>query len=143
MPEEALSPASDKLILVIEDDPSTRELMDTVLSREGFKVAMAQDGQEGLDKAHSLNPSLIILDMMLPKFHGVQVVRMLQEGATAEIPIVVVTGHGAERNEAEVLRKEPNVKGYYEKPVNPMALGMSLHMLLKTKPPMKGKPTSW
>ena len=142
-PEGELTPASEKLILVIEDDESTRELMDAVLTREGFRVEMAFDGEQGLEKARSLNPHLILLDMMLPKFHGVQVVRMLQEGSTAAIPIVVVSGHGGSRNDSEALRKEPNVKAYYEKPVNPMALGMNLHMLLKTKPPMKGKPTAW
>jgi DNA-binding response OmpR family regulator len=143
MSDGELTPASEKLILVIEDDPSTRELMELVLSKEGFKIATAMDGEDGLDKAQSLSPSLIILDMMLPKFHGVQIVRMLQSGTTASIPVIVVTGHGGQRNDSEAIRNEPNVKGYYQKPINPMALGMTLHMMLKTKPPMKGKPPAW
>ncbi|MBI3551815.1 MAG: response regulator [Elusimicrobia bacterium] len=143
MAEGGLAPAGDKLILVIEDDESSRELMETILKREGFRCATAFDGQQGLDKAQSLAPDLIMLDMMLPKFHGVQIVRMLQTGSTSGIPVLIVTGHGGERNNEEQLRKEPNVKGYYEKPVNAMALGMTLHMLLKTKPPMTGKPPAW
>jgi CheY-like chemotaxis protein len=142
-PEGELTPASEKLILVIEDDEGTRELMEKILTLEGFRFEAARDGQEGIDKAQALKPDLIMLDLRLPKYQGSEIVRMLQQGETSGIPVIIVTGHAGDRSNADALRQEINVKGYFEKPVNPMALGMNLHMLLKTKPPMKGKPTAW
>lgn len=142
-PEGELVSADQKLILVIEDDDSSRELMETILKKEGFRLETARDGQEGLDKAQSLTPDLILLDIRLPKFNGSEILRMLQTGATAKIPVVVMTGHSGNRASADLIRQEPNVKGYYEKPLNPMALGMNLHMLLKTRPKTSGKPPAW
>jgi len=142
-PEGELSPAEAKLILIVEDDDSSRELMEAILKKEGFRLAGARDGEDGLEKARELKPDLILLDMRLPKFGGAELVRMFQEGATAGIPIVIVSGQSAERINADELRREPNVKGFYQKPVNGAAIGMALHMLLKTRPQLSGKPPAW
>ncbi len=139
-PEGELTAADEKLILVIEDDDSSRELMEAVLKKEGFRVESARDGESGLEKARELKPHLILLDMRLPKFAGAELVRMFQEGATADIPVVIVTGQSGDRANAEELRREPNVKGFYQKPVNAAAIGMAFHMLLRTRPKTSGKP---
>jgi DNA-binding response OmpR family regulator len=83
-----------KKILLIEDDFSISELYKHVLEREGFEVVVSKDGNEGLNAA-SNNPDLILLDIMLPKMDGVQVLRMLKaQDNTKEIPVFLLTNLG-------------------------------------------------
>ena len=65
-------------ILVIEDDPEIRELLDFSLSREGWRVIMAQDGEAGLVALPSANPDCIVLDIMLPGMDGFEVLRAIK-----------------------------------------------------------------
>ena len=80
-------------ILVVEDDPSVRGLLQTLLTSEGYEVATASDGLAGLVKASSQQPSLILLDLMMPDLGGVRVLEELRaDPDLAYIPVVVVTG---------------------------------------------------
>ena len=80
-------------ILVVEDDPSVRGLLQTLLSTEGYDVATASDGLAGLVKASAQRPSLILLDVMMPDLGGIRVLEELhQDPALADVPVVVVTG---------------------------------------------------
>src|SRR5438067_858787 len=80
-------------VLVVEDDPSVRGLLQTLLSAEGYDVATASDGLAGLVKASSRKPALILLDLMMPDLGGVRVLEELRgDPALAEIPVIVVTG---------------------------------------------------
>jgi DNA-binding response OmpR family regulator len=80
-------------VLVVEDDPSVRGLLQTLLSAEGYDVAVASDGLAGLVKASSRKPQLILLDLMMPDLGGVRVLEELRgDPALAEIPVIVVTG---------------------------------------------------
>lgn len=89
-PGRALPP----IILVVEDDPDTRELYETVLNLEGFWVAEACDAEAALDKAADLQPDVIITDIGLPggcdgvTFAG----RLHAQPRTAQIPVVAITG---------------------------------------------------
>jgi DNA-binding response OmpR family regulator len=80
-------------ILVVEDDPSVRGLLQTLLSTEGYDVTTASDGLAGLVKASAQRPSLILLDVMMPDLGGIRVLEELhQDPALADVPVVVVTG---------------------------------------------------
>jgi CheY-like chemotaxis protein len=142
-PEEELTPSSEKLIMIVDDDDSVRELLEFVVQKEGFKVASARDGEEGLNKIREMMPNLILLDLMLPKYGGFEILRQLQSGPTASIPIVIVTGRYSDRSTAEMIRQESNVVDFLEKPVKPPVLAMNLHRLLKTKPAIKGPAANW
>ncbi len=80
-------------VLVVEDDPSVRGLLHTLLSAEGYDVATASDGLAGLVKASSTHPALVLLDLMMPDLGGVRVLEELQDDPElADIPVIVVTG---------------------------------------------------
>jgi CheY-like chemotaxis protein len=87
-PEEIRLP----LVLLVEDDPKTRELLRFSLMREGFRVEVALHGEEALPKARTLRPFLIILDILLPRKDGWEVLRELKEDPmTQDIPVVIVS----------------------------------------------------
>ncbi len=127
----------EKLILIVEDDESVWDLLYYMVRKEGFKTEKASDGKEALDKARILHPQLILLDLMLPKCGGFEIARELQEGDTSAIPIVIVSSRNLDRSTSELLKQEPNVKDFIEKPVKPQVLAALLHTLLKTRPPVK------
>ena len=80
-------------VLVVEDDPSVRGLLHTLLSAEGYDVVTASDGLAGLIKASATNPALILLDLMMPDLGGVRVLEELREDPhLSATPVIVVTG---------------------------------------------------
>ncbi len=80
-------------VLVVEDDPSVRGLLQTLLSAEGYDVVTASDGLAGLVKATSAHPALVLLDLMMPDLGGVRVLEeMRSDPDLSEIPVIVVTG---------------------------------------------------
>lgn len=80
-------------VLVVEDDPSVRGLLHTLLTAEGYDVSTASDGLAGLVKAAQTLPSLILLDLMMPDLGGVRVLEELREDPELdETPVLVVTG---------------------------------------------------
>ena len=87
-------------ILVAEDDPSVRLTIALVLEDEGFDVVLAEDGERALDIAFTKSPDAILLDLMMPKLGGEQVLSRLREHRlTARIPVFVLSGMS--RNEVE------------------------------------------
>lgn len=137
--EPAAAPRpQDKLIVVIDDDTSIRELLELLVKGEGFRCETAGDGEEGLQKIIKLRPDLVLLDLMLPRYGGFEVLRQLQVGDTSNIPIVIVTGRYTDRTTAEMIRQESNVVDFIEKPVNTKSFGLLLHKLLKTMPAQRG-----
>jgi diguanylate cyclase (GGDEF)-like protein/PAS domain S-box-containing protein len=78
------------LILVVEDDPATAELLTLHLTQAGYKVAHAYNGEEAIQKAKTMRPFAITLDVMLPKKDGWEVLQALKgESSTAEIPVII------------------------------------------------------
>jgi len=81
-----------KLVLIIEDDPDQRRLLERMLGALGWRVASAPDGENGLLAARSNPPDVIVLDVMMPRLNGYQTCRQLKaDPATAGIPIVMCT----------------------------------------------------
>ncbi|MBI2042468.1 MAG: response regulator [Candidatus Nealsonbacteria bacterium] len=81
-----------KKILFIEDESALQKTFSEVLTQEGYQMLSALDGEEGLRTAKSAKPDLILLDLILPKLHGFEVLKALKEDpATKDIPIIVLT----------------------------------------------------
>src|SRR5271170_4358213 len=117
--EEVLANPAEKLVLLVDDDESLLGLMEHVVRKEGFRTDSATDGKEALAKARALNPDLLLLDFMLPGMGGYEILRELQASGNGDIPIIVVTGRHMEPKNMEMVRTEPNVKEFMEKPVRP------------------------
>ncbi|WP_424134213.1 response regulator [Roseomonas chloroacetimidivorans] len=80
------------LVLVVDDDPASRELLSRFVLRDGFAVRTAQDGEEGLRLAKQLRPTAILLDVMMPRMDGWSVLTALKaDPELAEIPVVMVS----------------------------------------------------
>jgi two-component system response regulator CpxR len=89
-------------ILLIEDDPMLTELYQTKLEMEGYTVTIATDGEAGLAAAAKTKPHLVLLDIMLPKMNGFEVLKKLKKAkATAKIPVIVLTNLGGEKADSD------------------------------------------
>ena len=87
-----LGSSLQKRILVIEDDKFLRELIAQKLIKEGYETSEAVDGEEGIKKIKEEKPDLILLDLILPKVHGFEVLNKLKEDEeTKDIPVIVLT----------------------------------------------------
>jgi len=81
-----------KKILMIEDEKALQYTLGELLTSEGFALAQAYDGQEGLELARSENPDLVLLDLRLPKKDGFEVLKELKsDKKTSEIPVIIFT----------------------------------------------------
>jgi DNA-binding response OmpR family regulator len=90
---EIPAPRSAPRVLVMEDDPSVRSLLHTLLESEGYDVVTASDGLSGLVQASARPPALVLLDIMMPDLGGLRVLQELRaDPALVDVPVVVVTG---------------------------------------------------
>jgi DNA-binding response OmpR family regulator len=101
-------------VLVVEDDPSVRGLIQAILEDEEMEVVLAGDGEEGLRLARSIDPAVVLLDVMMPGLGGPEVIRRLRaEDGSLPFAVLVVTG-AAEA--AGPLRRELGPDAVLEKP---------------------------
>ena len=81
-------------ILVVDDFKDNREAYAYFLSQQGFRVTLAGDGQDALDKAFELQPDLVVMDLSLPVVSGWEAIRQLKaDESTKHIPVVILSGH--------------------------------------------------
>jgi len=117
-------------ILVIEDDPDIVELLQYNLEREGFEVCTAKTGEEGKAQALECRPSLILLDLMLPRTSGLGVCRELRSREeTKRTPLIMVTAKGEEGD--VVLGLELGADDYVTKPFSVKELIARIHSVLR------------
>ena len=120
-------------ILLVDDEPSIVKMVGRRLEVEGFDVAVAMDGQEGLAKAQAEHPDLIILDLMLPKLNGYEVCTMLkQDTRYQKIPIVMFTAKAQDKDEK--LGMECGANAYVRKPFRAQELLEKIRGLLAGSP---------
>ncbi|MEZ5333824.1 MAG: response regulator [Methanolobus sp.] len=94
-------------VLVIDDESSVLELMDSMLSGEGYGVQLASRGKEGIEKALSNHPDIIILDLMMPVIDGFDVISELKKHPqTIDIPVIVCTAKDLESYEKDQLERD-------------------------------------
>lgn len=86
------APEIKKTVLVIEDQRGFREIFTDILNHGGYEVAQAADGEEGWEMVKSLKPDLVLLDLMLPKIHGFEVLKKIRsEAETQGIPVMIIS----------------------------------------------------
>ncbi len=91
-------------ILVVEDNDMNWDMLSRRLSRKGYEVVVATDGQQGLDIAQSEAPDLILMDMSLPVVDGWEATRRLKTAPeTRSIPVIALTAHAMARDRQEAL----------------------------------------
>jgi len=120
------------LILIVDDQPDNREILDVRLRAQGYDTSQANDGEEALDKIRALLPDLVLLDVMMPKLDGFEVCRRVR--ATTDlpfIPIVLVTA----RTETQdmVTGLDAGANDYLTKPVDKIALTARVRSMLRIK----------
>ncbi len=103
---------AEQLILVVEDEEAFIDALTVGLSKEGFRVAVARDGAEGLARFDELQPDLVLLDLMLPRISGIDVCREIR--SRSAVPIIMVTARSAEVD--TVVGLEVGADDYVTKP---------------------------
>ncbi len=120
-------------VLLIEDSKLMRVATEGVLTRAGYQVTTAVDGEQGLQAARENAPDLILLDMLLPKMPGINVLQHLKrDAATASIPVIVLTSL-SQKNEAKLM--QAGAAAFLEKSeaVNGPGLLQAIEKVLKSK----------
>ena len=104
-------------LLLVEDTPEIRDFLSRRLQRRGHEVALAHDGEAGVEEARAGKPEVILLDMNLPAMDGWTVARTLKDDpATAAIPIIALTAHALAGDREKAL--EAGCDDYHPKPVD-------------------------
>ncbi len=127
--------ADKKRILIIDDDPDQVETVSMMLESKGFEPIAAYDGKEGLAKAKSEKPDLIILDVMMPNMDGYEVSKELKKDETLEnIPVIMLTAvgeHVSGTKYSHASGMELEADDFFQKPVEPKQLVERVAELLK------------
>ncbi len=104
---------TQKTVLIVEDEKNIVDILRFNLQREGYRTLEAYDGKDGLDKAVSENPDLILLDVMLPQMNGFDVCRALRSQGS-NVPVIILTAREEEAD--KVLGLEIGADDYITKP---------------------------
>jgi CheY-like chemotaxis protein len=104
-------------VLLVEDNEMNRDMLSRRLQRKGFEVAIAVDGQAGVDMAASENPDIILMDLSLPVMDGWEATRQIKANSSINgIPVIALTAHAMQGDEEKAL--EAGCDDYDTKPVN-------------------------
>lgn len=117
-----------ELILLVDDEPSITQLARMYLEREGFRIHEAADGESALDATQKQKPSLIVLDVMLPKLDGFEVCRKLRVNGD-QTPIIMLTARDEDID--KILGLELGADDYLTKPFNPRELVARVKAILR------------
>ena len=117
-------------ILVVEDEPDIRKLVNYNLSQERYKVVEAEDGEKALKLIQREMPNLVILDLMLPGLSGLEVCKLLRERPeTTKLPILMLTAKAGEAD--RVIGLEMGADDYLPKPFSPRELVARVRAILR------------
>jgi len=104
-------------ILIVEDNEMNRDMLSRRLTRRGYEIVVAQDGQEGLDKMRSEMPDLVLMDMGLPVLDGWQATSQAKASDDISgIPVIALTAHALEQDRVKAM--EAGADDYDTKPIN-------------------------
>ncbi|MDQ0703929.1 EAL domain-containing protein (putative c-di-GMP-specific phosphodiesterase class I)/DNA-binding NarL/FixJ family response regulator [Pseudomonas sp. W3I7] len=125
----ASSPAT---LLIVDDEPQVRKLLETLLQHEGYQTLTASSGEEALQLVAQQPPDLILLDIMMPGMDGYEVASQLKgDATTANIPIIMLTA--LSESEARVSGLETGAEEFLSKPVEHIELWLRVRNLLRLK----------
>src|ERR1700689_3135958 len=115
-------------ILVIDDDESLRDTIGVMLEQDGFRAVLAGDGRSGFDKAVTLKPDMVLVDLRLPVMSGTEICKQLR-AAKVKTPIIVLSAMGDELD--KVLLLEIGADDYVVKPFGTRELLARIRALLR------------
>jgi DNA-binding response OmpR family regulator len=131
MAEPGTGTSSLGLIAVVDDDPSMRDLFNRSLSRAGYTVTLARDGAEAIETVSREAVDLVLLDLGLPDFSGINVLRQIR--GARDVPVIVVSGH-----DEEVVRLrcfDEGADDYVVKPCSPREIIARVAAVLRRSRP--------
>ncbi|MBU0995996.1 MAG: response regulator [Proteobacteria bacterium] len=139
--------ASEKKILVVDDEPDVRHFLAACLEDAGFNVETAVDGVDALEKVKTNTPDLITLDMVMPRRSGINFLRKLRKEKKewANIPVIVITAHARDEfgsediQEFQAFAARHRPRCTLEKPITPSSLVKAISEILDVETDMLEK----
>ena len=123
---------ANEKILVVDDDTNICELLRLYLTKEGYQVTVANDGEEGLEKFNQVKPDMVLLDVMMPKMDGLEVCRRIRKAGNT--PVMMLTAKGETFD--KVLGLELGADDYMEKPFDSKELVARVKAVLRRYKPV-------
>jgi two-component system alkaline phosphatase synthesis response regulator PhoP len=117
-------------ILLVDDEPDILEFLSYNLKKEGFKVFSANNGEEGVKMVQQLSPSLILMDVMMPKMDGIEACQIIRKDLNISQPIIAFLTSRAE-DYAQIAGFEAGADDYITKPIRPRLLISKIESLLR------------
>jgi len=118
-----------RTILVVDDEPHVIKSLTFVLTKEGYEVASAENGEDGLTKIQQLKPGLVFLDVMMPKKNGYEVCQEVKKDpGLADVYIIMLTAKGQEADREKGL--SAGADEFMSKPFSPMGVVEKVRELL-------------
>ena len=134
--ETTAPPTTNPLVLIVEDDLSTRIMYREYLQHDGFRTVDAHNGHQALEKARALCPNAVLTDLAVPGMDGFEFCRALRESpATRSIPILAVTGHSEYLDEPDRFT-QAGIAHVLIKPCAPDVIAYELRRLLRPSTPL-------
>lgn len=115
-------------ILICEDDEMVLKMVEFKLRKEGYEVHLAHDGKEAAHKIESLNPDLIITDIMMPYLNGLEIVNHVRKILNMKTPIIIVSSIGLEKTVLEAFQL--GADDFITKPFSPNELSVRVKKML-------------
>lgn len=122
--------AADKKILIADDEADILEILQFNLAKEGYEVQTAMNGAEALEKAEKFLPDLIILDIMMPYYNGLEVCNMLRSKSTFQQTIIILLT-AISNDQTQIQGLETGADDYISKPVAPKVLVSKVNSLFR------------
>lgn len=119
--------STQPLVLVADDEPRITKLVSIVLSEEGFRVVTANSGEEALKKAEEIRPDIVLLDIVMPDFDGIEVMRQLRERRPVAVILLTAKGSAADKSKGLDLGADD----YIAKPFHPDELAARVRAVLR------------
>lgn len=133
--------ASEKKILVVDDEPDVRNFLTTCIQDAGFMVDAAKNGQEALEKIERDLPDLMTLDMVMPRKSGIELIRILRKNEKwSKLPVIVITAHANDEFASDDIKvfnaftSGLKPRRTIEKPVTPQVLVNTICEILQVVP---------
>lgn len=117
---------STPLILVVDDHPDLREVLALILEHHGFRVMLAGDGVEAVERAEACRPDLVLMDLMMPRMNGYEATAALNGNGDPPVPVVAITASQVHRQ--DLLNR--GFAGLLRKPVRADDVVQTIHRLI-------------
>lgn len=128
-------------ILVVDDEPDVRKSVRLILTKAGYEVVEAEDGEKGIKaiKDNALSLNTIICDIQMPKINGMEAIAYFRSQFPS-VPVIVLTGHPNLEGATNLFKQ--GVVDYIVKPADPEKLTAAVKKAVKEHNPMKGSPSN-